>query len=49
MYDCVKFTERGWQVAENFCENVDMPFVCKASGTVLVLKSVVTRSSLCSV
>jgi hypothetical protein len=31
MYDCVKFTESGWQVAENYCENVDMPFVCKAS------------------
>ena len=37
MYDCVKFTESGWQVAENYCENVDMPFVCKASGAHFVI------------
>jgi hypothetical protein len=29
-YDCVKFTDNGWQVAEDFCENLYMPFVCKA-------------------
>ena len=35
-YDYVRFTESGWQVVVTFCENIDMSFVHKASGTVLV-------------
>ena len=34
-YDCVKFSGSGWQVASDFCENVLMPFVCKAPGLLL--------------
>ena len=36
-YDCVKFTDNGWQVAEDFCENLYMPFVCKAPGLVFTI------------
>lgn len=31
-FDCVTFTANGWQVAESFCENIGLPFVCKAPG-----------------
>lgn len=31
-FDCVKFTENGWQIQDNFCENSGLSFVCKAAG-----------------
>ena len=33
--DCVRYTGTGWQLATDFCENIGMPFVCKAPSELL--------------